>query len=129
MSGSAGEPVVILVADDDDDVRELIGFRLEHAGYEVVAAGDGEEALALAREHRPNLFVIDVMMPKLDGYELTQRLRATDGFGETPIMLLTASVEDAAVQRGIEVGATDHVRKPFSPKELLDRIGAALDGV
>ncbi len=125
MRGSEGE-IVILVADDDDDVRELIGFRLEHAGYEVVGAADGEQALSLAREHRPDLCVIDVMMPGLDGYEVTQRLRATDGFAETPIMLLTASVEEDAVRRGIEAGASEYVKKPFSPKELLERVAAAL---
>jgi len=126
MSGSDGEAIVVLVADDDDDVRELIGFRLEHAGYEVIGARDGEEALALARRHRPQLCVIDVMMPKLDGYEVTERLRQADGLAEVPIMLLTATVEDAAVKRGIDAGATDYVKKPFSPKELLERIDAAL---
>lgn len=129
MDGTEGDAVVILVADDDDDVRELVGFRLEHAGYTVISAGDGEEALALAREHHPHLCVIDVMMPKLDGYEVTERLRESDGFGEVPIMLLTASVEEAAVARGLEAGATDYVKKPFSPKELLERISAALADV
>ena len=126
MSGSVGEAVVILVADDDDDVRELIGFRLEHAGYAVISAADGEEALNLARDHKPRLCVIDVMMPKLDGYQVTQRLRADAGFAETPIVLLTASVEEAAVKRGVDAGATDYIEKPFSPKELLDRIAATL---
>ena len=117
---------LILVADDDDDVRELVVFRLERAGYEVVTAKTGEEAVKLARERRPDLCLLDVMMPGLDGYETTRRLRGTDGFGEVPILLLTASVQDAAVAEGLEAGANDYVKKPFAPQELLARIESAL---
>jgi DNA-binding response OmpR family regulator len=117
---------LILVADDDDDVRELVVFRLERAGYEVVTAADGEEAVNLARERHPDLCVIDVMMPKLDGYEVTRKLRKTDGLAAVPVLLLTASVQEAAVAEGFEAGADDYVKKPFSPQELLDRIAAAL---
>src|SRR5918998_5795434 len=78
-SRAVNAPALILVADDDDDVRELVVFRLERAGYEVITAADGEQAVELASERRPDLCVIDVMMPKLDGYEVTRRLRETDG--------------------------------------------------
>jgi DNA-binding response OmpR family regulator len=118
---------LILVADDDDDVRELIVFRLERAGYEVMTASDGEQAVAIALERRPDLCILDVMMPRLDGYEVTRRLRASEGFAEVPVLLLTASVQEAAVAEGLEAGADDYVKKPFPPQELLARVAAALD--
>ena len=124
MTVARGE--LILVADDDDDVRELVVFRLDRAGYRVVTAADGQEAVEVALERSPDVCVIDVMMPKLDGYQVTERLRASPGFAEVPIVLLTASVEDAAVSRGFEVGASDYIKKPFGPHELLERIAAAL---
>jgi DNA-binding response OmpR family regulator len=121
---SSGGEKLILVADDDDDVRELVVFRLERAGYEVITAGDGEEALKLALERRPDICVIDVMMPKLDGYELTERLHAAEELAGVAIMLLTASVQEADVERGFAAGADDYIKKPFSPAELLERIVA-----
>jgi CheY-like chemotaxis protein len=124
MTAARGE--LILVADDDGDVRELVVFRLERAGYRVVTAADGQEAVEVALERSPDVCVIDVMMPKLDGYQVTERLRASPGLAEVPIVLLTASVEDAAVSRGFEVGASDYIKKPFGPQELLERIAAAL---
>ena len=124
MTAARGE--LILVADDDTDVRELVVFRLERAGYRVVTAADGQEAVEVALERSPDVCVIDVMMPKLDGYQVTERLRASPGLAEVPIVLLTASVEDAAVNRGFEVGASDYIKKPFGPHELLERIAAAL---
>lgn len=114
------------MADDDDDVRDLVVFRLGREGYDVLTAPDGEAALELATERKPDLCLVDVMMPRIDGYELTRRLRATEGLEGVPIILLTASVQDAAVTEGFEAGATDYMRKPFSPRELLARIAAAL---
>ena len=123
---TAAPGALILVADDDGDVRELVVFRLERAGYRVVTAADGQEAVEVALERSPDVCVIDVMMPKLDGYQVTERLRSSPGLAEVPIVLLTASVEDAAVSRGFEVGASDYIKKPFGPQELLERIAAAL---
>lgn len=123
---TAAPGALILVADDDGDVRELVVFRLERAGYRVVTAADGQEAVDVALERSPDVCVIDVMMPKLDGYQVTERLRSSPGLAEVPIVLLTASVEDAAVSRGFEVGASDYIKKPFGPHELLERIAAAL---
>ena len=126
MSAEPEEPLV-LVADDDEDVRELVVFRLARAGYQVITAGDGEEAVAVAMDRRPHVCVIDVMMPKLDGYEVTERLRASDELGDVAILLLTASVEEAAVEKGFAAGADDYIRKPFSPAELVERVAAALN--
>lgn len=120
-----GQPLV-LVADDDEDIRSLVTFRLERAGYEVVAAPDGESALHLALERRPDLAVLDVMMPKLDGYELTRRLREYEETRRMPVILLTARAQEADVARGFEAGADDYLRKPFSPQELRARVQAIL---
>jgi DNA-binding response OmpR family regulator len=119
------EPLV-LVADDDADIRSLVTFRLERAGYRVVTAADGEHALSLALEHSPDLAVLDVMMPRLDGYELTRRLRQHETTKSMPVILLTARAQEADVERGFEVGADDYIRKPFSPQELRARVQAIL---
>ncbi|MQA73137.1 MAG: response regulator [Solirubrobacterales bacterium] len=118
---------LILVADDDDDVRDLVAFRLKRAGFAVIEAGDGREALEAARERRPDLCLLDVMMPSLDGYEVTRELRASAGLERVPVVLLTASVQDAAVSKGFEAGADDYIKKPFSPQELLARVSSMLD--
>jgi DNA-binding response OmpR family regulator len=116
----------VLVADDDEDILELVSFRLERAGYEVVTARDGAAALATAQERRPDLAVLDVMMPGLNGYEVTQRLRADDATRDIPVILLTARVQEADVNRGFEAGADDYLRKPFSPQELRARVQAII---
>ena len=120
-----GKPLV-LVADDDPDILALVTFRLERAGYDVVAANDGEQALQLALAQPPDLAVLDVMMPKLDGYEVTTRLRQNERTRRMPIVLLTARVQEADIARGFEVGADDYVKKPFSPQELGARVQAIL---
>jgi DNA-binding response OmpR family regulator len=123
MTESVG---TILIADDDEDIRELLRYRLEHAGYEVIAASDGEQALALAVERKPDIAVLDVMMPGLDGFELVRQVRAHEEIGGMAVILLTASVEDASVSKGFEAGADDYIRKPFAPQELLSRVSAVL---
>jgi DNA-binding response OmpR family regulator len=117
---------VVLAADDDEDILELVTFRLERSGYTVVQARDGEEAWNLAQAKRPDLAVLDVMMPKLDGFELTRRLRANEATSRMPIILLTARAQDADVQQGFDAGADDYIRKPFSPQELRARVQAIL---
>ena len=126
MSTTETDKPVVLVADDDDDIRDLVAFRLDRAGYEVLRAGDGQQALDLAREHRPDLAVLDVMMPKLTGYDVTRELRADAATSGIPVILLTARVQEADVARGFEAGADDYVKKPFSPQELKARVQAVL---
>ena len=116
----------VLVVDDDDDIRDLVAFRLDRAGYEVLRAGDGQQALDLAKEHQPDLAVLDVMMPKLTGYDVTRELRADAATSRIPVILLTARVQEADVARGFEAGADDYVKKPFSPQELKARVQAVL---
>jgi DNA-binding response OmpR family regulator len=126
MSTTESDRPVVLVADDDDDIRDLVAFRLDRAGYEVLRAADGQEALDLARKHRPDLAVLDVMMPKLTGYDVTRELRADAATSRIPVILLTARVQEADVARGFEAGADDYVKKPFSPQELKARVQAVL---
>ena len=123
---SEGARKLVLVADDDPDILDLVTFRLDRAGYEVVQARDGQEALDAALERTPDLCVLDVMMPRLDGYEVTRRLRQESATRSVPIILLTARAQEADVQRGFESGATDYVKKPFSPQELRARVEALL---
>jgi DNA-binding response OmpR family regulator len=120
------DPRTVLVADDDEDILQLVSFRLERAGYKVVTAADGQQALAAAREHQPDLAVLDVMMPGLNGYEVTRQLRADPATAGIPVILLTARVQEADVSRGFEAGADDYLRKPFSPQELRSRVQAIL---
>jgi DNA-binding response OmpR family regulator len=117
---------VVLAADDDEDILALVTFRLERSGYTVLQARDGAEALELAREKTPDLAVLDVMMPKMDGFELTRQLRADEATSRMPIILLTARAQDTDVQQGFDAGADDYLRKPFSPQELRARVQAML---
>jgi DNA-binding response OmpR family regulator len=117
---------LVLVADDDRDILQLVSFRLERADYEVVQANDGEEALRLAKELRPDLAVLDLMMPKLNGYEVIREIRRNEETKAIPVILLTARVQEADVARGFEAGADDYLKKPFSPQELRARVQAIL---
>jgi DNA-binding response OmpR family regulator len=113
---------LLLIADDDEDILELLAFRLERAGYEVVRARHGEEALRLALEHMPSLAVLDVMMPGLDGYEVTRRLRSDPRTIAMPVILLTARAQASDISRGMAAGADDHIKKPFNARDLKERI-------
>ena len=124
MTGNS-QPL-ILIADDDPDILALVSFRLERAGYEVVQARNGEEAVQVALARRPDLAVIDVMMPRIDGYEATRQLRQQEETSRMPIILLTARVQEEDIARGFDAGADDYVRKPFSSQELGSRVQAAL---
>jgi DNA-binding response OmpR family regulator len=118
---------LILIADDDGDVLDLVRFRLDQGGYDTITAGNGEEALKLARERLPDLCVLDVMMPKLNGFQVVQALRDARPTEAIPVLLLTATVQDRDIAHGLEVGADDYLRKPFDPHELQARVAALLD--
>ena len=119
-------PQTILVADDEADILNLVRFGLERDGHRVVTAADGAGALELARAEVPALCVLDVMMPKLSGLEVLQRLREDPGTAAVRVILLTARGREADVDRGFELGADDYVTKPFSPHELRRRVHAVL---
>jgi CheY-like chemotaxis protein len=117
---------VILIADDDEDILMLLTDVLERSGHEVVAARNGIAALAAARERRPDLAVLDVAMPELDGLEVLERLRGDAETRELPVVLLSARVQEEDVARGFATGANAYVRKPFSPRELTERVADLL---
>ena len=123
--GSREKPLV-LVVDDEADLVELISLNLERNGFEVLAAGDGERAVELARRHKPDLVVLDLMLPGIDGTEVARRLRNDEATATVPIVMLTARAEETDVVIGLTLGADDYVTKPFSPKVLMARVKAVL---
>jgi DNA-binding response OmpR family regulator len=116
----------ILVADDDVDIRELVEFKLSTLGHDVVAVGDGAAAVAACRAQRPDLAVLDVMMPGVSGLEAIREIRATPELADLPVILLTARAQESDVETGFDSGADDYVTKPFSPRELAERVEALL---
>jgi DNA-binding response OmpR family regulator len=116
----------VLVADDDRDVQNLVRFRLEREGVRVVTAADGEAALQLAREQRPDVCILDVMMPKLNGFEVLKELRDDEATAGIRVILLTARSGEGDVDQAFDVGADDYVTKPFNPQELRQRVRAQL---
>jgi len=117
----------ILVVDDEPHIVEIVRDYLKQAGYRVVTANDGQTALIQARHERPDLIVLDLMMPGgLDGLDVCRRLRQDPGLADVPIIMLTARVEETDKLIGLEIGADDYVTKPFSPRELVARVRAVL---
>jgi DNA-binding response OmpR family regulator len=120
------EPL-ILVADDDEDILLLVTTRLRRDGFKVVSAPNGDQALALAREHKPALAVLDIGMPGLDGLEVLAAIRADESLRGMLVLLLTAKAQESDVRRGYDSGADAYVKKPFSPAELSTRVRGLLD--
>ena len=119
-------PETILVVDDDPDIARFVEVNLRSAGYDVTVAGDGEEALEKASEIRPDLVLLDVMMPRIDGFEVAQRLRKNPQTANTSIIMLTAKALSADKVTGLQSGADDYIIKPFDPIELLARVKGTL---
>ena len=117
---------VVLIADDNPDILELVSLTLERDGYEVLQARNGEEALRLAAEREPHLAVLDLMMPGIDGCEVTRRIRATENGHKLPILILSAFAEDRQTALALEAGADAYMKKPFSPRELLAKAGSMI---
>lgn len=119
-------PKTVLIADDDEDILNLVRFRLERDGLRVITARDGQQALQTAREQRPDLCVLDVMMPKLNGLEVLAQLRREPDTANLRVIMLTARAHEGDVDAGFDSGADDYVVKPFSPRELRQRVRAQL---
>ena len=117
----------ILVVDDDRVIQQLLRVNLELEGYTVHIASDGEEALHSFAEFQPHLILLDIMMPKLDGWEVSRRLKQQPGGRDVPIILLSARAQDADMRRGTEIGVAAYVTKPFDPIQLLDLVASLLD--
>jgi two-component system alkaline phosphatase synthesis response regulator PhoP len=116
----------ILVVDDDKKIVRLIRTYLEQNNYQVLTAYDGESALHVIRRERPDLVVLDLMLPKRNGWELTQLVRRDASLAQLPIIMLTARVEDTDKIVGLELGADDYITKPFNPREVVARVRAVL---
>lgn len=116
----------ILVVDDEIYIVHILDFSLGMEGYEVITALDGEEALKKASETKPDLIVLDIMMPKMDGYETCKALKADPATKDIPVILLSAKGRNVDMQTGYDVGADEYITKPFSPRKLVDRINTML---
>ncbi|OGO60908.1 MAG: two-component system response regulator [Chloroflexi bacterium RBG_19FT_COMBO_49_13] len=112
----------ILVADNDREVREMIIFALRFAGHEVLSASNGEEALSLAKQSIPDLILMDVRMPKMNGYETCKALKTNKDTLSIPVIFLSARGQDSEVQAGLQVGAADYILKPIAPDRLVEKI-------
>lgn len=116
----------IVVADDDQDVLDLVVFKLSGAGFDTVAVADGVAALKAIEAAPPKLAILDIAMPGMSGLDVLRRVRANEAIRDLDVILLTGRARDADVDTGFASGATDYVLKPFSPRELLDRVNAVL---
>ena len=118
----------ILVVDDEIHIVKIIAYKMRGAGHEVVSARDGVEALDVVRANRPDLILLDVMMPRMDGFQTLEALKADPATRDIQVFLLTVKSKEVDRQRGYEIGADDYLTKPFSPNKLLERINQALKG-
>jgi DNA-binding response OmpR family regulator len=115
-------PKKILVVDDEVNIVKMLESRLKASGYEVVAAHDGQEGLDKARSEQPDLIILDLMMPKIDGYNVCRMLKFDDRYKHIPIMMVTAKDQESDVKLGFEVRADAYVTKPFDSKALLEKV-------
>ncbi|HJX34253.1 MAG TPA: response regulator [Desulfatiglandales bacterium] len=116
----------ILVVDDEEDILELIRYNLAREGYKILCASSGEEGLKAVKSEKPDLIVLDLMLPGIDGLDVTRHLKAEDSTRNIPIVMLTAKGEESDIVAGLELGAEDYITKPFSPRILVARVKAAL---
>ena len=119
-------PATVLVVDDDPVILKLLEVNFEMEGFQVVRAADGAEGLERAREVRPDIVILDVMMPRMTGYEVAKALREDDGTAHIPIIFVTARAQSSDVERGMELGVDDYVTKPFDPLDLIARVNTLL---
>jgi CheY-like chemotaxis protein len=116
----------ILIAEDERDIRDLITFTLQFAGYQVAAASNGEEAVNLARQNKPDLILMDVRMPRMTGYEACATIKADPNLKDIPVVFLSAKGQDSEIQTGLQLGAVEYMLKPFAPDQLISRIQVIL---
>ena len=128
LSGGGIRLTRVLVVDDDRVIQQLLEVNLELEGYEVKRAENGEEALKLVREFKPDVMLLDVMMPKLDGREVCRRIKADPKTAHVPVIFLSARAQDMDVNSGLELGASAYITKPFDPVDLLQTVERVLAG-
>lgn len=112
----------ILIAEDEKDIRELIAFTLRFAGFDVLLATNGVEAVEVAEAEGPDLVILDVRMPKMSGYEACRRLKENPKTAPLPVVFLSAKGQDSEIQQGLESGAEEYILKPFAPDELIQQV-------
>ncbi|MDW8067554.1 MAG: response regulator [Anaerolineae bacterium] len=112
----------ILIAEDEKDIRELIAFTLRFAGFDVLLATNGVEAVEVAEAEKPDLVILDVRMPKMSGYEACRRLKENPQTASLPVVFLSAKGQDCEIQQGLESGAEEYILKPFAPDELIQQV-------
>jgi len=116
----------ILIAEDERDIRDLVAFTLRFAGHEVVAASNGEEAVQMAPDAKPDLILMDVRMPRMTGYDACRAMKSTPTLKHIPVVFLSAKGQDSEIQTGLEAGAEEYLLKPFAPDQLTERVRAIL---
>lgn len=121
-------PTKILIADDEEHLGYMVKFKLEKEGFDVIWKMNGRQALEAVQEERPDLVILDVMMPGLTGFEVLEAIKADPELKDTPVIMLTASGQEADTVKGIDMGAADYIVKPFRPAELVARIRRCLPG-
>ncbi|HSL85886.1 MAG TPA: response regulator [Bacteroidales bacterium] len=117
----------ILIAEDERDIRDLITFTLTYAGYEVLQATNGEEAVKIALAEKPDLVLLDVRMPYMNGYEACIKIKSEESLQDLPVVFLSAKGQETEVQTGLQAGAVEYILKPFSPDELIERVRINLE--
>jgi DNA-binding response OmpR family regulator len=117
----------ILIAEDEPDIRELVAFTLRFAGYEVVTASNGEEAVQMAVKELPDLTLMDVRMPRMTGYDACRAIKANPEIKDIPVVFLSAKGQEGEIATGIEAGAEEYLLKPFAPDQLTERVRAILN--
>ena len=117
----------ILIAEDDRDIRELIAISLRYAGYEVVSAADGQQAVDLTIEEKPDLIMLDVRMPRLTGFQALEQIKDQPEFEDVPVVILSAKGQENEIQSGLDLGASQYILKPFAPDELIEKIGQIVE--
>lgn len=124
----AGPKRKVLLADDEDDIKLIIQMFLETSGYEVITAYDGLDAIEKAKETKPDLILMDIMMPVIDGIEVTRQIKSLEETKHIPVVMLTAAAQSAMVERAMKAGASDYISKPFEPENLKNVVDQILDG-
>ncbi|RME88139.1 MAG: response regulator [Anaerolineae bacterium] len=112
----------ILIAEDERDIRDLVAFTLRFAGYQVVAAANGEEALELTRDEAPDLVLLDVRMPRMTGYDVCRAIKSDPQLKDIPVVFLSAKGQESEIRAGLDAGAEEYLLKPFAPDELTERV-------
>lgn len=116
------DKALVMIADDEEDIKIILSMYLENMGYDIVTAYDGLDALACAKERKPDIILMDIMMPVLDGIEVTRQIKASEELKDIPVVMLTAAAHSGMVEKAMAAGAEDYIAKPFEPEKVHEVI-------